>query len=250
MNQRLFPKMNNKNILILSGIILILIIFLLFYFYMFNGEFSNNSSDWNSFGCYIGGVMAPILGIVSIILTYNIISNQSIDSRQAEFRFMFDKFFTPLEVHKNSIKAVKGKTEYTDKKAISVIVNSFRTLILSLVKSGETEYNQIINEAFDNVYIDCKGSFSPFMKNIHFSLKVIDEYCVQDKKEIYAAMVRAQLGDEELKLLLYDGLVFKEFKSNIEKYSMLQDIESFEGVHDNIKRLYKNSAFNKRNHKS
>lgn len=217
--------------------------FFILYSCYFCGGFSEMNSDWGSFGSYIGGTMGPIVGIISIVLTYKIIIHQLKDSEQSEFRFMFSKYFDSLEDKIELLEIEKGNISYKGKAALRILNIDFASVIIHLKTSqqaagGSIDYMKIAMNAFDSVNSDYNGVFSPCMKNLHNCLKVIEFFCDKNSEKIYANIVRSQLGTEEMKFLLYNGLAFPGFKKRIEMYSMLQDIKNTNEVDKEIKNLY------------
>lgn len=214
----------------------------------FMGELSSRNSDWGLFGSYLGGVTSPILGIIGIVLTYNILNNQNKESRQSEFKYMFQILFESLEEKKELITIKKGRKSYSGKEAIKFINIDFKSLIrYQKNQSTSRPTREIVSSAFWSIYDDANGSFAIYMKNMHNCLKVIDKFCEDAHKRTYADLLRAQLDSEEMIFLLYNGIGssdFAGFKTRIEKYTMLQDIGNTTSVDADIKSLYDNKAYN------
>lgn len=65
----------NKKLIILLSIATIIIIFaailipLKLYLMIFNGELSNDSTDWGNFGAYFGGVVGTLFGLIAVIFS-------------------------------------------------------------------------------------------------------------------------------------------------------------------------------------
>lgn len=228
-------------------------IFLTLYIGFFSGGLSDNNSDWGSFGSFIGGIMAPIVGVLTIILTYSILNNQNKEFSQSEFRFMFEKLFNSINDQYELIQFEKGDQTFKGKEAIKRLNSDFFAVTEYLIrKEKEKEdreekqaikYQPIVSKAFWSVYDDVNGCFATYMKNIHNCLKVIDLYCDQNHKETYSDLLRAQLGKEEMKFILYNGSSFNDFKNRIEKYAILQDIRNTDEVNENVLKIYENKAF-------
>lgn len=218
------------------------------YIINFTGSISANNSDWGAFGDYLNGVTTPILGIIGIVLTYSVLNNQNKESRQSEFKYMFQLLFESLEVKKDLIAIKKGRKNYKGKDAIKFINSDFKALI-TYQKNQKTSRppNEIASNAFWSVYDDVDGSFATYMKNMHNCLKVIDKFCESEHKKTYADLLRAQMDSDDMIFLLYNGIGsadFADFKLRIEKYTMLQDIGNSTLVDADIKGLYSNQAYN------
>lgn len=217
------------------------------YLLNFIGHPSSNNSDWGDFGSYLEGITSPFIGIIGIVLTYNILNNQNKESRQSEFKNMFQILFDSLEEKKDLISIKKGRKTYTNKQAIKFINNDLNKLITYLKKKDNSrKIEDIVYEAFWSVFDDIDGSSAIYMKNMHNCLKIIDNYCINTHKITYAHLLRAQMDSDEMVFLLYNGVAssdFKNFKNRIEKYTMLQDIKHIKTIDLEVKKLYDNKAF-------
>jgi len=230
-------------------VILFVIIFYAFllcqYFTHFNAGFSNENADWGTFGDFLGGALSPLIGIISIILTYNIINNQTLESRQTEFINMFQILFDSIS-EKEALIERKGRPNLIGKKALFRINKDIESVYKSEKKNNPTSNNiELFEKSFWSVYDDIKGSSSPYMKVMHNCLKAIDKHCLDDRKETYSSLLRAQLHPDELIFIFYNAIAsndFKDFKSRIEKYSLLKDIDGY-NLPQELKELYNSSAF-------
>jgi hypothetical protein len=59
-------------------VILVYGILLYKYFSHFNSGYSYENGDWGTFGDFLGGSLSPLIGIISIILTYNPADNSAL----------------------------------------------------------------------------------------------------------------------------------------------------------------------------
>jgi hypothetical protein len=217
------------------------------YIINFIGHISDNNSDWGTFGDYIGGITSPIIGIIGVILTFAILNNQNRESRQAEFKYMFQILFDSLEDRKELISIKKKRVTYRNKEALKRINIDLGTIVKSLrQRNPNRNIQEIANEAFWSIYDDIDGTSASYMKNLHNCLKVIDTYCNDSHKKTYADLLRAQMDTEDMIFLLYNGIGsadFANFKLRIERYTMLQDIRNNTSISEDIKGLYSNTAY-------
>jgi hypothetical protein len=187
-----------------------------------------------------------VIGIIGVVLTYTILNNQNKESSQSEFKFMFEMMFSSSEKQIEKISFKKGRTTYTGRKAIEFLNNHIKGLIDFHINSGVTATDDAVRSAFTSALSDAKDSFTPYMKNIHNCLKIIDMYCNEEHKKIYANLLRAHMSKSEMIFLLYNGVgkaEFSEFKKRIEDYTMLQDIYTDTRVIQSIKDLYLKKAY-------
>lgn len=226
-------------------VILVYVILLCKYFSHFNLGYSDQNGDWGTFGDFLGGSLSPLIGIISIILTYSIINNQSKESRQTEFKNMFQILFDSIPDKENIIER-KGRPNLSGKKALFRINKDIESVYKSeKIKNPTANAVELFQTSFWSVYDDIKGSSSPYMKVLHNCLKAIDKHCLEDRQEAYSSLLRAQLHPDELIFIFYNAIAsddFKNFKSRVEKYSILKDISGYE-FPEELRGQYNPSAF-------
>ena len=93
-----------------SVVFTILIVVLGVYFMNFSKGISSDNADWGTFGDFINGATAPIIGIIGVVLTYTILNNQNKESSQSEFKFMFEMMFNSSETQIEKITFKLGLT--------------------------------------------------------------------------------------------------------------------------------------------
>lgn len=226
--------------------VIIIYLFLLYkYFSHFSEGYSETNDDWGTFGDFLGGSLSPLVGIISIILTYNIINNQSIENKQAEFKNIFQILFDSIN-DKIEIIERKGRPNLSGKKALFRINKDIESVYKSEKrKNPNTNAIDLFKKSFWSVYDDIKGSSSPCMKVLHNCLKAIDKHCIVERQEAYSSLLRAQLHPDELVFIFYNAIAsddFKNFKSRIEKYSILKDVYDYK-FPEELRELYKLTAF-------
>jgi len=222
--------------------------FITLYFINFHGTLSDDNGKWGTFGDFLGGALNPILGIITIVLTYDIIKNQIIESRQNEFKQMFELLFNVMQENKNQIKFRRFGKEYYGREALALINNTVINLYLFLNTINPAEEKKNFEKAFWSIFDDIDASSSTFMKTIHNAFKVTDEYCQDDKKFSYSDLIRSQFHNDELIFLMLNGLAnddFKNFKSRLEKFTVLKDLGHQE-LNASLRSRYLPIAFNEK----
>lgn len=217
-------------------------IILILYFSKIYTQSNDIKANWGTFGDFIGGSLSPIIGLVSIVLTYRIINNQILQDKQTEFKYMFEILFTAIPQKKEYIALRKLKGNEALKKINKDIESVYSKLHQEQLSAGP---GSNINEAWASVYKDIGGSSGPFMKNLHNCLKIIDKHCVGIHKKVYADLLRAQLSEEELIFIFYNGIAHQDFggfKDRIERYSVLKDVANYD-FDDQLRALYSAEAF-------
>lgn len=236
------------------GIILIVIAygFLLFeYFSHFHSGYSSDKGDWGTFGDFLGGSLSPLIGIISIFLTYNIIKSQTQESKQAEFKNIFQILFDSIADNKEIIEINKKGQKLSGQKALFRINKDIESVYKSEKRkriNANAQSIDLFQKSFWSVYNDINGSSSPYMKVLHNCLKAIDNHCLEERQETYSSLLRAQLHKDELVFIFYNAIAsddFNDFKYRIEKYSILKDIAGYEFPQElnEFRELYVASAF-------
>jgi hypothetical protein len=233
-------------------LVVLVYIFLLYkYFSHFNLDYSTENADWGTFGDFLGGSLSPLVGIISIFLTYNIINNQSKESRQEEFINIFKILFDSIS-KKEEIIERKGRPKLSGKKAIARINKDIESVYKFEKRNNPKEDTFLLfKKSFWIVYEDINGSSSPYMKVLHNCLKIIDKDCIEERQEAYSSLLRAQLHPDELVFIFYNAIAsddFKSFKTRIEKYSILKDIANYK-FPEELREKYKIGAFEEINKK-
>lgn len=228
-----------------SYLFLILVCYIVLLVFYFSNIFSQDTqikANWGTFGDFMGGSLSPIIGLVSILLTYRIINNQILQDKQTEFKYMFEILFAAIPQKKEYIILRKLKGNEALKKINKDIESVYAKLHQEQVSAGPKSN---VNEAWESVYEDIGGSSGPFMKNLHNCLKIIDKHCIDVHKKVYADLLRAQLSEEELIFIFYNGIAHQDFggfKDRIERYSILKDVRNY-GFDHQLKVLYSAQAF-------
>lgn len=220
-------------------------VLLFLYFNQFNQGWSIKNEKWGAFGDFLGGSLSPLIGIISIVLTYNIINNQNKENRQSEFKYMFEILFDSID-QKRSVIERKVRTTLTGKKALSRINKDIKSVYEFQKKQNPSQTElKSFRDAFWSVYDDIEASSSPYMKVLHNCLKSIDKNCAFERQEQYSSLLRAQLHADELIFIFYNGIAsddFLNFKNRIEKYSLLKEISGYPLLPE-LKAFYDPKAF-------
>ncbi|MCA6065805.1 putative phage abortive infection protein [Chryseobacterium sp. RG1] len=230
----------------LALVIIVYLILLLLYFIKFHASLSSSNEKWGTFGDFLGGSLSPLIGIISIVLTYNIINNQNKENRQSEFKYIFQILFDSVDIKRDVIRRKFNNKDLKGIDAINRINKDIESTYNFEKKNNVTTDNLIsFQTSFWSVYDDINESSSPFMKVLHNCLKMIDKQCLDERKEEYASLLRAQLHSDELIFIFYNAIAsddFKAFKKRIEKYSILKDVAGYDFPME-LRGLYSNNAF-------
>lgn len=203
-------KIKNGWLLIIA-IVFILILFLVFelvmsYFSTFI-ELGKETSNWGTFGDFVGGILNPLLsffGFCALIYTIHIQRKQiDYDKKDREIEKFDRVFFELFNLHN---------------KTLSEVLESNKL---------QKETNQIwasldlksIQDSLKNAKL-----WKQYARNLYSLLKFIDNSSLK-KNEIcvYVSMIKALLIDSILELLLIEYTVDNNLKELIDKYALFQN---------------------------
>lgn len=224
-------------------VLVLIVILVIFYLLNFRFGISKLNSDWGAFGDYFNGVSAPFIGIIGIVLTFTIINNQTRESKQSEFKFIFELIYTSLDREIEKIVFKKGKKNYKGHRAILMINNHMNGIIDFNINNRQiTDINEVVRFSFTTIQRDCNYTFATYMKNIHNCLKIIDQQCNDEHKETYIHLVKAGLSKNQVAFFLYNGIgkpEFIDFKERLERFKILEGIRNDLMIREEVKGLYK-----------
>lgn len=232
-------------------IIVIYLIFLVIYFINFNKGFSPTIAEWGAFGDFLGGSLSPLIGIVTIILTYSIIVHQFNESQQGEFKNIFQIFFDSIPSKQTIIEIKKKNVKLSGQEAIFRINKDIEAVFKSEKNkphNSKLSDKQILTLAVKSVNKDINGTASPYINVLNNCLNAIENHCLEEHKKVYCSMVRSQLHKDELIFIFYNSIAseeLKNLKNSIEKNCFLQDLKNHDfpiGL-EGLKALYNRNAF-------
>ena len=262
-------KLNKLNYLLYFAILL-LFSTLCVYFYNFKNGLSTESSNWGTFGDFMGGTLNPIFALFSlfaIIYTIKIqtqeleFSREELEATRSELKesriaqqeqsesLKLQNEATKLQIFENTFFQllnlfIENKKEivYADaysNKAIKKYMNSFKSTY---------EFN------YENFYTTNESFLGTYFGQAYQVLNIISENNIENKQR-YVNIFRAQYTKDELEFLFYHCLgnigkrKFKKLvedyeffehlilNENIEKQLLEYDIKVF-GKNENILRKY------------
>jgi len=197
-----------------------------------------------------------------------IIQNETLENQKFENTFfqmlnLFHSIINTLEIRRNNDKEVlyRGRDCFKYfvkqlKKEETTTIDSYNSFV------NIKDFNQEVRNSsnltlieiqgiYDAVYQKHKSNLSHYFRTLYHIIKFIDESEIKDKRK-YISITRAQLSSYEQVLLYYNCIHpngNKRFKSLIEKYSLLHNIDSNELLHISHYKndFYLESAFENEN---
>lgn len=216
------------------------VVVVLLYGFTFFGPLDKRVEAWGLFGDYVGGVLNPVFGFLSLIALLSTIAIQSrelslssrelrnsaaaLEAQNATLRRQSfeETFFQLLRLHNDIVTAMDiGQVRGRD--CIRKLMTNLRSQLVA--QNALTDYDRmrVSYEAFFNQYQHEIGHYFRLLYNI---VKLVHNAAPGDKR-LYTNMVRAQLSSNELQLIFFNGLSRwgeAKFKPLIEEYGLLKSL--------------------------
>ncbi|HET6225267.1 MAG TPA: putative phage abortive infection protein [Bacteroidia bacterium] len=213
-------------------------------------ELSDSTSDWGTFGDYIGGVLGTILSFFSVILIYATYKNQVVFSSLQQFE---TTFFNLLQNQREILKSLGGHVYTNDIERYSMELvskttaddyisavsaelnnrfdNNKSTYIANRkevknISDDKNENQSIIDNLYGQVYKGKEGDLGHYFRHLYHIVKYTHESENIDKKK-YIDIIQAQMSDDELYLTFYNGISKygkTKFLPLLEEYQFLENV--------------------------
>lgn len=250
-------KNNLKIYYCVSCVLILLCFFFVTLYPIYLGtEISMDSNKWSNFGSYVGGVIAPLLGLLAFVGVLISITNQNRENQKTErenrIHATENRIIKQIEFHHNICNNIKipynlKRTKFKEGRiAFEFLFEKYlKTFFKEIEFSNSHLYEeQKIDSAFSKLYNKEGQQFGFYFKNLFYLMKYIDESEGIDKIH-YSRLVRAQLSKSEIQMLMYNCIFKKgkKFKIIAETYGLLNGIDKTEMIKSEHKELFANSAF-------
>ena len=102
-----------------------------------------------------------------------------------------------------------------------------------------------INDRYEQFFAEYEPHVGYYFRHLYNVIKFVQQsdFPKKERKKLYTNFIRAQLSNDELRLLFYNCLSKRgtKFKKFVEKYALLEDVSSL--INEEHRGLYKKSAF-------
>ena len=146
------------------------------------------------------------------------IQNETSKKQQFENTF-FSLLRTNIDIVSGLVTMDAGQVRFTGKKCLSVQ----KGMLHHYIRSGFP-----INESFDKLFENDEPHLGHYFRQLYNIIKFVDEEGGEEQEDRmrYANFMKAQLNNDELVLIAYNGLSVhgEKFKSLIEKYGLLENV--------------------------
>jgi hypothetical protein len=228
-----------------------IVLVLAFYIYPRGGySIGTNPAFWGAFGDYVGGILNPIFGFITLlglVITVGL-QKQILDVQKqelAETKNELAKSAIALEIQNKTMltqsfeniffQMLSKQTNLLDKlyfsghaglpssSGIDAAINLAHAMTASMRKTPDH-----IN-AYEYLYKRDNVTLGPYFRNLFHTLKLIDESLVlsEEEKLKYSSLARAQLTSAELTLIFYNCLTSYGvgLRPYVIKYRLLKHID-------------------------
>ncbi|MFY1865615.1 putative phage abortive infection protein [Achromobacter xylosoxidans] len=228
-----------------------------FFFYRrrFDGEFSRLQGDWGAFGDFMGGMINPVAGLVTIVLLVLTLRSQqdelSQQRTQIERQAFEQTFFTWLTGYRQAVENLvftDTNERFTGILALQKIITGQKPIdnatavyrghwLLDPLRVSAEDVKQnrarIVSDTTDwwqSVYREHEVQLGSLVRTLYTLIRWIDSrsnnlLSIEEKWD-YVAIVRARLSSPELVMLHFNGYIIKgyPFREFVEKYALLDNL--------------------------
>lgn len=217
------------------------------YWAEFGATTSNDHNIWGQFGDYIGGVLGTVfafLAFVALLMTLRIQSkelalasaelhNSTVALRDQyitlEKQAFDNRFFNMVTLHHQIVNAIdlrtNGQVTSTGRDCIRVFYERLKPKLKGAARGDHLSYEEGIRDFYEEFFEKHGHELSHYFRNFYRILKFVDESSVPNKTD-YTGMLRAQLSNQELAMILYNGFTKhgEKLKPLLEKYAMFENV--------------------------
>lgn len=232
----------------IAGIAFIVVVLAFYIYPRSDYSFSTRPDFWGAFGDYVGGILNPIFGfitLVGLVLTVGLQKQILAVQKQelAETKDELAKSAEALNIQNKTMLSQNFEGTFfrmLEKQAelfnrIEYIPGSDRRgskalfLILSGLKTRASQGTNFLY-AYEVKYNEINSTLGPYFRNLYHTLKLIDKnkHLSDLEKYDYSSLARAQLSSDEITLIFYNCLTKpgQGLKQLIIRYRMLKHIDT------------------------
>ena len=237
------------------------VVALAFYFGQFHGDLSSKAESWGQFGDYLGGVLNPLLGVLTLIalsLTFafqvqqlRASAREVEEARATAKRQNFESsFFQMLRLHNEIVLSMDlvsdGKTSTKGRDCLRV----FRDRLVQAVRrrstsSGFSDFDHFLF-TYDQFHDRHEVELGHYFRLLYTIVKFVKDAPDIKNRRFYTNIIRAQLSSAEVLLLFYNCLSnfgSEKFKPLVEEFSLLKTISKVDLPEEMLLRKYAASAY-------
>jgi hypothetical protein len=214
-------------------------------------QFSTSAGDLGQLGSFFGGTVGVLLTLSSVLFLYSGLrgQQQQLQMHEVELRSQQEmlltqtgvlrqqvfegSFFAFLEFHRDSALTLQAKP-YGKDAGESVGLASFLAAGNELSRKLGTRLGdpppsrEEIEAAFNEVCLAPHSNFGHYFRTLYYLIDYASGSPTGIARSAYMRLIRAQLSNEELLLLFFNGLSpqgRKTFKKRIEQFGLLKGLQ-------------------------
>lgn len=188
---------------------------------------SDNSLTLGTFGDFVGGVVNPVLTFLTFMGLLITIILQQRGLTEARAGASESTFFEMLSLHNSIVHAMDVQRRNQDalhgRDCFRHFVKVMREAYEKSTKP--TELERVI-EGHEVLWEQFYGDLAHYYRYLYNVIRFIDENMDDKNKVRYIRILRAQLNDDEMVVLFYNGLTdrARKFKVYIEAFSLFDNL--------------------------
>jgi hypothetical protein len=188
-------------------------------------------------GDFIGGFTGTIFSIVGIILLFETLSLQRIESSESKDVFIkqqFDNtFFELLKLHKENLQSFKTFDIYGEEKIGREFFIHQKEFLQNIFtpQTSISKNRKLAIEAYESIYANFEDSFSIYFKTLYQLYSFIEKSKIKGTEQAsYSKILRAQLSSAELFFIRYNAMTEtgKQSAHYVNLFNILKHLSHFE----------------------
>lgn len=184
------------------GAVSILILFTLFLLNFRKDDISSTVAEWGQFGDYMGGLLNPLFGLISVVLVAATLRSQT---QAAKLQAFEHQFFTLLSLHSSILQSIDRKM--SDKTMIHGR-DCFRIFYRRIVTISQKQHVSMPT-AYQRFFADNGWEIEHYFRTVYHLFKHVKDQSAEidatpAQRKRYYDLIKSQLSQYELVLLWFN----------------------------------------------
>lgn len=184
------------------GIAAILMLFGLFVLNFRKADISSTVAEWGQFGDYMGGLLNPLFGLISLVLVAATLRSQT---QAAKLQAFEHQFFTLLSLHASILQSIDRKMK---DKTIMHGRDCFRFFYRRIVSIAQKD-RVPMSTAYQRFFEDNGWEIEHYFRTVYHLFKHVKDQIAEidatpAQRKRYYDLIKSQLSQYELVLLWFN----------------------------------------------
>ncbi len=180
----------------IAGIVILLILFAMNFR---KSDISTSVAEWGQFGDYMGGLLNPLFGLISVVLVAATLRSQTQAARLQAFE---NQFYALIELHASIVQSIDRKMK---DKTIMHGRDCFRLFYRKIVRISQTD-NVSMSTAYQRFLESDGWEIEHYFRTVYHLFKHVKDGAAQieateSQRKRYYDLIKSQISQYELVLL-------------------------------------------------